>query len=172
MLSNIENNNGVKIPTWASTWKFDKITFLPIDRIYISIRHQNNNNLRLSIYETPHYQFINEYMRYGNNFKWSQTEYYKYAKKYINGKKSVSHFLTLFLNIRDQNYLKRDYEKNLCLVYRRFPIGRYILFDGLHRLAILAALGVSTVKVAIIVPKLHWLIRLIKKIKLTKNVRR
>ncbi|OQX54066.1 MAG: hypothetical protein B5M53_06185 [Candidatus Cloacimonas sp. 4484_209] len=161
-----ENAIGVKLPIWADKWIAVRTKIFTIDKLYVRIWNENTNNIiTLPIYETPHYKFIKDYMKYGKSFKWWESEYFRYAKKYINGENSVHHFIALYHNIKNEGYLGGKYKGNLCLVYRRFLIGRYKIFDGLHRIAILKALGISKVKAAIVIPKKHWFFRLVRKLR-------
>ena len=119
--------------------------------------------MTVSIFHTPHYNFIRAYIADSATFKWSESDYYSYAKDNLDGQQSVANFISLYHSIQDAHYAEGKYKGSLCLVFRRSPIERYKLFDGIHRLAILAALGYSRIEVGVVAQQRHWLFRLITK---------
>ncbi len=152
------------IPRWADDWKVVKNMRIPINKISARIRNDNAKLIIVAIDKTPHFKFIRDYIKFGKKYKWRQSDYFNYAEKHISGKKSVRRYLSLYHNILEESYLGEKYNKNLCLIYRRFPFGNYKIFDGIHRVAILAALGFSEIEVAVVKRKKHWLYRLTNKL--------
>lgn len=158
------NINEIKLPAWADGWVIIRRKTFTFDKLMARIWDEKSDTIKIAtIYKTPHYKFIKNYIKYGNNFKWRGSEYFRYANKYLKGEKSVLNFVSLYDSIKNQSYAEGKYKGNLCLVYRRFPIGRYRLFDGIHRLAILAALNFPTIETCIVKTKKHWFLKLIKK---------
>lgn len=162
----VRNNLGVALPPWVKdSWKLVAKKEFEISKLKVCIYNgYNNRTILTSIYQTPHYHFIKAYMQYGEKLKWQDTDYFRYAKKYINGEGSVKSFISLYHSMTIDQYIGGQYSRNACLVYKRFPFESFILLDGLHRMAILSAVGYSKLQAGIVKNKTHFLLRVFRKI--------
>lgn len=162
----VKNNLGVLLPIWVKdSWKLVGKKDFEIAKLKVRIFDQDNSHtISVSIYQTPHYKFIRAYMQYAENLKYRDTDYFRYEKKYWQGKDSVKNFIALYHSIMSHGYMGGQYSQNACLVYKRLPFESYKVFDGLHRIAILAAAGYSKLEAGIVANKTHFFLRVFRKI--------
>jgi hypothetical protein len=118
-----------------------------IKRIRVGMKMGPSSNIKYtSIYSTPHYDFINKYLRYNKSVPYNHD--YGYYSIDNADASSPEEFIALADSIISEGY---DYDSHPIYVFnnwRRFlPIGRLDVADGFHRLAILAALGKQNVEV-------------------------
>ena len=160
------NNLGVLLPIWAKdSWKLVGKEDFEIAKLKVCIFDQDNNHtIFVNINQTPHYKFIRAYMQYGEKLKWRDSDYFRYEKKYWQGEDSVKNFISLYHSITSYGYTGGQHSQNACLVYKRLPFESYKVLDGLHRIAILSAVGHSKLQAGIVAHKVHFSFRVFKKL--------
>jgi hypothetical protein len=162
----------------ASPSQFDVPAFL--DRVFSvhSCRQTDINNLFVCLWlrestakayvpvvETPHYAFVREVL-VGESL-WPVRGYHSYSQ-YIGlhpHPRTDEGFIELIESFRATGY---DAQTRPVLVFRSWrrpwPLTRWDVADGFHRLAILAAMGEQHIHVATLKPKRGILHRLMEKV--------
>jgi len=115
---------------------------VPINKVYVII-HSSNGYKKISIEESPHFNFIYNFINQNENF---DDHYRKYIIKYtpeVDYEEKKKQFLTLYENIsNNQDKLFICFKKELnTFVNKEFKV-----IDGLHRISIAKALGLIKVK--------------------------
>lgn len=106
-----------------------------------------------SIFETPHYQLAIDYLKYKNHPIKDRHPYFDYVKNFfpeLPPEVLLESKLDLFRKIS----IKKDVAKQPVAVVFRKPIDhkgetRWVIYDGLHRIALMAAMGKLRVDVCI-----------------------
>ena len=149
-------------------YSFSKIN---INNLYVAIHPINSTKPHfISIYETPHYQFVQKTIFNRDPKKvFNYENYFQYAE--INKKAcSEEEYTFLINNILVNGY---NWKKHPIFIYRNwrriFPISRWNVADGFHRLAILAALNFNEIEVGILKYKYDLIRRFLKSLQIKKN---
>lgn len=137
--------------------EFLKSTYISSDRCTVHINRLYVGLLSISgglvnyvhVYDTPHYTFVRQILE--GDVKGSISGY----RDYDNYRSIHSHacsneaFRKLIISIEKNGY---DYENRPILVFRSWrrpwPLNRWNVADGFHRLAVLAAMGERYIHVA------------------------
>lgn len=136
----------------SSDFYFGQYITVKIEKLYVGLVSSSNRGvIYLSIFKTPHYHFAKNVISGGAAGLITGYESYKdyaYRNRHML-MLSEEEFIQLIENIRTNGY---DWKNKPIFVFRHwsrpFPIGRWDVADGFHRLAVLAALGEKSVKVA------------------------
>jgi len=163
-MNNKKTLQNVFMPEFANDMIPTKIMSIKLSRLQALIWNKVTGKLTsVPIKGTPHYKFIKQYQE-NANFNYHMTDYYEYAQRYLNGENSVKKFIELYHEMTNKGYRFGEYRNHFCLVYRRVPIGRYKVYDGLHRLAIIEAIDIRQIEVALLKSKTNWLLRLLRRL--------
>jgi len=154
---------GLVLPEFLSSdFYFDQFITVNIEKLYVGLLSASDGKVMyLPIFKTPHYHFAKNAISGGAAGPITGYESYKdyaYRNRHMC---SEEEFIELIENMRTHGY---DWQNKPIFVFRHwsrpFPIGRWDVADGFHRLAILAALGEKKVKVGILRYKHSFIERL------------
>jgi len=106
------------------------------------ILNSNNGYIYVMVQETPHFKLINNYLKYkkvNEDLKASYLNYLNEFHKEIDSKNKLDRFIKLADKFaEDISSVELIIKKEVDLLFNRKPK----LIDGLHRLSILASLGI------------------------------
>ena len=139
-----------EIPSFLkNNFHFSHYKTIPIDKLFVGFHDSQLNYLKyINIKESPHYFSASQYLRKNNK---SLLSYKKYIKLNPDDPRSELDFINLIISIKSNGYNFNEYPILVFKSYKRlFPLGRYEVADGFHRLSILAALGVNKLNVAVL----------------------
>jgi hypothetical protein len=122
---------------------FDAFYLINIANLYVGLRQVSGGRVvYVLVYKTPHYVFARNVLFKENLYPVSGYQSYKQYSEINPTACSGKQFVDLIRDVTDNGY---DWKNRPILVYRHwsrlFPLGRWDVADGFHRLAVLAAIG-------------------------------
>lgn len=160
-------NNIINIPNFLKeNFCFSHFKVMKIDRLYVGYIDPNIGNIKyINIKKTPHYYFVCEYLGVKIKLKENIIDYNDYIASNPLDLRSKSKFIKLINSINKNGY---DFKESPILVFntirRPFPLGRFDVADGFHRLSILAALNTINIEVAVLKQNQSIFMRLKKRL--------
>lgn len=145
LCSNLKLNKKSTDIKWANIYSRYYL-IVDINRIFI---HLKKIKEIIPLNKSPHYIFINNFHKTGNK----NSVYRSYIKDYfrvIDLDAKEEEFLELYRSISKSIDNKSFHTEVYSLTKDIFLNKNYVLFDGVHRAAILHALGIKKVKVNLI----------------------
>lgn len=147
---NTELSNTIYLPEYLKKkWQIDKNGVVDLSLLYVGlVVSGKDKTVYVNIVESPHYMFA-RYVLFGEEYNTvSGFESYDQYALFSHHACTEALFVELVCSIIRNGY---QFECNPILVYRHwrrpFPLGRWDVADGFHRLAILAALGFKRIPV-------------------------
>lgn len=133
-----------------------------IDQLYVGLISLDGSHIYyVPIIETPHYVFARHILKEEPMRCAHKYQSYSHYRAIHPQKHSVDVFKHLMITIKDKGY---EWKVSPIFVFRHwrrpFPVDRWDVADGFHRLAILAALGEKKIQVTILRRKQNLLTRL------------
>ena len=160
---------GINLPSFLSNFFYVfEFRDVKIEKLFVGLRYSDKRKIEyLNILKTPHYFFalnnIDSKIKFLKN---EPINYQSYIDSNQDDPRSKERFTVLIDSIKKNGY---NFKESPILVFRTFkrplPLDRWDVADGFHRLAILAALGNKSIKVAILKRKQSFFTRLKQKIK-------
>ena len=141
----------VEVPQWAVGWRVRRIMVVETARLLVRLC-EGSRHIVVSLIDTPHYRFIKAY-RHSNDMAHAAdiSGYGQYAMRYIpDSENRVERLSQLYLTMCNTGYLCGDHRFRPILLFRQRPWKRMTVFDGLHRAAVLMAMGQKNITVGII----------------------
>jgi hypothetical protein len=139
-----------EIPEFLATeFCFDAFDLINISNLYVGLRPVSGGRVvYVLVYKTPHYVFARNVLFKEDLYSVSGYRSYKQYSEINLRTCSEKQFVGLIKDITDNGY---DWKNRPILVFRHwsrlFPLGRWDVADGFHRIAVLAALGEKNIKV-------------------------
>lgn len=152
-------------PSLARAFSVDRYLLADIDHLFVCLwLREDDRKAYVPIGETPHYAFVRQVLL-GESI-WPARGYDSYSQ-YIRLHPhpcTEERFIELIESFRTSGY---DAEARPILVFRSwrrpYPLTRWTVADGFHRLAILAAMGERCIPVATLKPKKDILSRFLER---------
>ena len=128
---------------------FDAFDLINISNLYVGLRPiTGGRTVYVLVFKAPHYVFARNVLFKEDLYPVSGYQSYRQYSEINQRGCSEKQFVGLIKDITDNGY---DWENRPILVFRNwrrfFPLGRWDVADGFHRLAVLAALGEKNIKV-------------------------
>ena len=145
-----------KIPSFLeNSFRIHKYRTVEIDNLFVGLLAMQGAGISyVKIYDTPHYIFAKHVISgepIEANHGYRSYDHYASINQSARTEKE---FIKLIESISEISY---DHKKRPVLVFRTwrrmYPLNRWEVADGFHRLAILAALGHERLTVATLRPK-------------------
>lgn len=161
------NIKKISIPDFLKKdFYFSHFRVVNINKIYVGIINSKSRKIEyVNIKKTPHYNFVLNFIGVYRISKSGTTDYNRYIKSNLSEHRSEQKFINLIESMDNNGY---QYDESPILVFkslkRAFPLGRFDVADGFHRLAILAALNSTNIKVAILKRRQNVFLRIINKL--------
>ena len=133
--------------------EYDKLHFQYFPGRFIREVYGGNEEDKLLIKNSPHYNLLKQYQKIGREVLDIHTNYYKMqsrwgrADKWIHGK--TSRFLTMYDHIKNKGPIGRVSVVEEPLYERVFDSG-YEIYDGHHRVSVYVALDYEIIKCKIV----------------------
>lgn len=128
---------------------FNAFELINISNLYVGLRPVSGGRVfYVLVFKTPHYVFARNVLLKENIYPVSGYRSYRQYSEINPRTCSEKQFVGLIKDITENGY---DWKNRPILVFRHwrrlFPLGRWDVADGFHRLAVLAALGEKKIKV-------------------------
>ncbi len=137
-------------PFLSDLYVFKCYKLVSINQFYVGLYDIEGRVVKyVPVIETPHYMFVKSIITNSNEQSIYDFRDYEHYRTICPSACSVKKFIELIESIKSNGY---DSDNKPILVFRTlrrpYPLVRWDVADGFHRLAILAALGESSIRVA------------------------
>lgn len=124
-----------------------KHIMVKINKLFVGMRIPGGYNRYVSVYETPLYNYVLSVLGKHDKKSLAIDDYRKYRAMFWHPT-GEEQFKKLIKSILDEGYNAQDYPILVCRsISRIWPIGRWDVIDGFHRLSVLAAIGTKKIEV-------------------------